>query len=124
MQFYIDLPADSIVEAVEPSLSAETSSFNPYPLLGAPLQPCWPRGFPLSKVNSPTTWNVSTPLVNVSLGDIGVLQSLADLNPDVDAVFRMTKASTKFSFSREERKVKTVLLSPQNAFSPCNAQVA
>jgi hypothetical protein len=79
-----------------PDIANSTKFFNPYPALGAPDSNCWPRGFPLSLINRDSTFNASLKEVPVKAGDIGVLQSLADHHPDVDAVFRMVKKKPGF----------------------------
>jgi hypothetical protein len=83
------------------------SLLNPYPLLGAPDFPTWPRGFPLEHVETEATWNVSV-LTAASLprASVGVLQSLANHQPDVDAVFRMTR-KTPFAFGKSRGKCKS-----------------
>lgn len=59
---------------------------NVYDLFG-PTQPVWPRGLPLEAVQSggapeSAGWTEVTPLL---------VQGLADENPDVDAVYRLTR---------------------------------
>ena len=76
--------------------------FNPYPMLGAPSIPCWPRGLPLQNTKEEV---VSTGRY-VDKNDsqkvqFAVLQSLADVQPDVDAIYRLTK-NTPFQFKRPE----------------------
>ena len=85
-------------------------SFNPYPLLGAPSLPCWPRGMPLSMIqckkcgeyeeeNIHLYQNESS--TNTIKANFAVLQSVADIQPDVDAIYRLTR-ETPFSFIRPE----------------------
>lgn len=72
----------------------------------------WPRGFPLEKIKSKKNefFKVSKPQ------NILIWQSLADNDPDVDAIFRMTKNHT---IVFEKRKV---LVLDKNQFTPLNAQ--
>jgi STELLO glycosyltransferases len=49
----------------------------------------WPRGFPLSEVLNQSR-DVKTELATVSRVEAPVLQGLADLEPDVDAIYRLT----------------------------------
>lgn len=54
---------------------------------------CWPRGFPIELITSEAKQKYGTPLRKPL-----VTQFLADLDPDVDAIFRMTcKKVTKFA---------------------------
>jgi len=59
----------------------------------------WPRGFLLDRVTSPD----STPVYNNVLQEIDapIQQGLADLSPDVDAIWRLTQ-DREFHFDRKE----------------------
>ncbi len=96
------------VHASEPDLATSNLTvFNPYPTLGCPERnSCWPRGFPLGDILN-KAWNATNliQLGHVPLKSFGVLQSLADIQPDVDAVFRMTK-TTPLMFDRPEQGEK------------------
>lgn len=48
----------------------------------------WPRGFPISLLQSATTTVAASQLAG-SYAEVGVWQGLADKNPDVDAIYRM-----------------------------------
>ena len=74
--------------------STSVDLLNPYPFLGCPANPCWPRGFPLDQIHSDATWNWEHNLGEILSSRVGILQSLADFAPDVDAIFRMTKGRT------------------------------
>ena len=93
--------------------------FNPYPTFepsdsdGA-AQHAWPRGFPLEFVLDGGTFNVT---IGPTDAPIGVFQSLADVDPDVDALYRMTRALPLW-FDRED----LILRVPEGVFSPWNAQ--
>jgi hypothetical protein len=81
---------------------------NPYPLLGAKIHPIWPRGYPLEYIRSTyyqpilvgrhNNNNLISPgkavmhlkATNISVHDIGIIQLLANHDPDVDAIYRMT----------------------------------
>lgn len=101
--------------------------FNPYPFLGAPSAKAWPRGFPLNHIITPPRqhdqWvfeEKQTPI-----HEIGILQSLADYQPDVDAIFRLTEG-TPFYFNSSnisvmDKSSKALLLS-NDLFAPTNAQ--
>ena len=94
-------------------------TYNPYPILGAPTLPSWPRGIPL--VDIKRSERSGTPLkeVRVHKESIGVLQSLADYQPDVDAIFRITNP-IPFSFTRME-ETKPLMI-PAGVLTPYNAQ--
>ena len=87
---------DSSIGIIEPIVETNLSSFNPYPYLGAPSLPCWPRGLPLDMIHQPLSKSFSSVQRKIKFG---VIQSLADLQPDVDAIYRLTK-ETPFVFKR------------------------
>ena len=66
--------------------------------MGAPSLPCWPRGLPLPMIHDQVTNKFS--MLNDTV-QFGVLQSLADIQPDVDAIYRLTR-DTPFNFIRPE----------------------
>ena len=87
------------IDVAEPEVSQSTFVYNPYPTLGAPQSPCWPRGFPMEKVlESFSTTDGKLSSVE-SPTKFGILQSLADIQPDVDAIFRLTH-KTPFIFNK------------------------
>jgi hypothetical protein len=49
----------------------------------------WPRGFPLNKIRNHE--KSTLPIVEIDVASVGVFQSLADNDPDVDAIFRLTQ---------------------------------
>ncbi|KAL3864726.1 hypothetical protein ACJMK2_006383 [Sinanodonta woodiana] len=63
--------------------------FNPYPYFSVNETCIWPRGFPLECVRDTST---SPELCkgNISLESVGVFQSIANTEPDVDAMCRLT----------------------------------
>ena len=89
------------MEVIEPELGQSEIVYNPYPILGAPESPCWPRGFPMDKILESSLNNVKLSQVQ-STTKFGVLQSLADIQPDVDAIFRLTH-QTPFVFNKGMR---------------------
>ena len=73
-------------------------------MLGAPTLPCWPRGLPLNKIREEPLFDRNRNTKNKSSHvrtKFAVLQSLADLQPDVDAIYRLVK-KTPFYFLRPE----------------------
>jgi len=85
--------------------------FNPYPSMGSTSPEAWPRGFPLDAVTDPATFEAAktssggdlsasgaASLVGAKFEDVAVWQSLADHDPDVDALYRLTKRQIHFDF--------------------------
>ena len=95
------------------------STYNPYPTLGAPTLLSWPRGLPLSHIKIPECHNTPTLSRDINHQSIAVLQSLADHQPDVDAIFRITMP-IPFSFRRSNNTKP--LLVPRGVLTPYNAQ--
>lgn len=84
--------------------------FNVYSLFTDEM--IWPRGFPLEYINQSIRFTIEPVSETAGL----IRQGLADENPDVDAIFRLTRAlPIKF----EERR--PVLL-PPGVWSPFNSQ--
>ncbi len=94
-------------------------TYNPYPVLGAPFFPSWPRGLPLQHIQNTRCYNASLKNIKVKRNSIGVLQSLADIQPDVDAIYRLTM---KIPFSFNHLIDTRPLLVPRGVLTPFNAQ--
>lgn len=99
--------------------------FNPYPLFGA--AGAWPRGLPLDAVVPTTTGcNATGVAAAVELqqphtaGRIVIWQSLADMNPDVDAIFRLTRPP-QFSFASTGGRMLAAVPA-EGLYAPFNAQ--
>ncbi len=71
----------------------------------------WPRGFPLDRV-----LDGEEPVISKQEASIGTWQGLADLQPDVDAIYRLTVNKTVSFHSREP-----VVLAP-HVYCPFNSQ--
>jgi hypothetical protein len=71
----------------------------------------WPRGFPLEELQNK---NADAAIKNIS--GINIIQGLADENPDVDAVYRMT-LSLPFSFEKN-----AALVLGEGSWCPFNSQ--
>ena len=54
----------------------------------------WPRGFPLNRIHEQS--RLDTKLRVISVDSIGVFQSIANNDPDVDAIFRLTRPLPQF----------------------------
>ena len=91
----------------QPSTNSTVGGFNPYPLLGAPSLPSWPRGLPLHMILGDHSMGSEDDFrlyqkessSNTAYSNFAILQSLADIQPDVDAIYRLIRG-TPFSFTR------------------------
>jgi hypothetical protein len=84
--------------------------FNVYSLFTDEL--IWPRGFPLQYINQPSRFTLESNGAGAGL----IRQGLSNENPDVDAVFRLTR---KLPIQFEQR---TPVLLPPGLWSPFNSQ--
>jgi len=99
----------------EPWLLADkTQVFNPYPMFVELEDVAWPRGFPLTQIQNISTWQVST--YTTINPNIGVIQSLANHDPDMDAIWRLTR-KLPLNFDGGKRVVL-----PPGTYSSYNAQ--
>lgn len=110
--------------------SGDSSSVvhNPYGCFGAPGV-AWPRGYPLSEI-----LNHGSTACEVEADDgrtasrIGVVQALANHDPDVDAIYRLTHppGGLPFSFDAESSSTHESPLRgvPAQTMTPYNAQVS
>ena len=131
-------PANGAVDEVnmvsaEVSLSpngpseAQLPVFNPYPLMGSTNAEAWPRGFPLDHVTRPATWQAPRSSGGAgSFARVGVWQSLANHDPDVDALLRLTQRHSQFDFAPQAAPVALAAgtLAPYNAQACAHAQAA
>lgn len=122
-------PASTRTFAVGP----EATVHNPYGCFGGPAN-VWPRGFPLEAVNDNDSTRCDVVVVSERDGvegkarPLGVVQALANHDPDVDAIYRLTYPPGGLPFSFEgstappegDSVLKAV---PPAAFTPYNAQV-
>jgi len=94
--------------------------FNPYPSFRPTCGHIWPRGFPLDHVQGHGTANWT--LVASSLARPPAIQQfLADEDPDVDAIFRLTR-QLPCTFEGLPHELPSMLAIPHNVFLPYNAQ--
>lgn len=75
----------------------------------------WPRGFPLNRILERALPNPQ-PAKNSTAANVGIWQFLADEDPDVDAIYRLTN-NTPIYF----KKRAPLVLSP-GTYSPFNSQ--
>ena len=63
------------------------NGFNIYSVLNASVPETWPRGYPLKKIRNPCTYTET----KETLKNWAVIQPAANNNPDVDAIYRLTR---------------------------------
>lgn len=102
-------PTTKVVKAVDVK---ETGWVNVYKYFSNKF--VWPRGLPLEELQKPTP-----PLSDFEIKDIvcPIQQGLADENPDVDAVFRLT-----YPLPMDFEKTGVNVALGNNAWSPFNSQ--
>jgi len=101
----------------------EAFAWNPYPYY-TNKSDVWPRGFPLKLIRDKKSQEVTSPLPQVPLFDgdrIGVIQSLANQNPDVDALYRLLPFRLPFDFNCHLDDTP-LALAPGFGMAPYNAQ--
>ena len=96
--------------------------YNPYPgflpVGNVHTEPVyvWPRGFPLNFIKDTNTTAVNFNKM-VGADKVAVFQSLANNDPDVDAIFRMSR-NLPISFQLQD----TIRALPHGVYSPWNSQ--
>lgn len=91
-----------------------TNLFNPYPYFVQPHIRVWPRGFPLQSIKDKKTFPEVCEIDKRI--NLGVIQSLANGQADVDAIYRLTH-DFPFNFTAER-----YIVLPKNKYAPFNAQ--
>lgn len=91
--------------------AGNNTSFNCYSLFTS--NKIWPRGFPLNEVNCELTYSVAEVAESAA-----VVQGLADKDPDVDAIYRLTQAGGEFIFNDEQQAFGL----PSKVYCPFNSQ--
>ena len=106
--------------------SHQSHVYNPYPNFeslnvkdGSPVF-VWPRGFPLDLITDESTWKARRGVKESNTtGLVTIVQSLADHDPDVDALYRLT-SSLPLRFSSGGFPRLEVI--PSGIMTPFNAQ--
>jgi len=95
--------------------------FNPYPQFNPTCGHIWPRGLPLDFVRGKgiENWTLSTYQLE---RPPAVQQYVADEDPDVDAIFRLTRNLPCHFEGLPKDAPNAMLVVPQNVFVPYNAQ--
>lgn len=91
-------------------------ALNPFPLMGANISGTWPRGLPLHLVKNAEAMGLPGDIQVLPLSNFGVIQSVCNQDPDVDAVYRLTRP-LPFSFLGN-----TSIAIPKGLYAPYNAQ--
>lgn len=94
--------------------------FNPYPMMGSTNSQAWPRGFPMMQVTDRSSYDLKRRQASVPWERIQMFQSLADEDPDVDAVYRLTQRQLHFFFDASSDPIAV----PQGVLTPYNAQAS
>jgi hypothetical protein len=91
---------------------------NPYAAFGAPH--IWPRGFPIESIHAECTGRGSVRNGSNLNGDNGwIQQGLADLDPDIDAIYRLTHVEELGHIIFQRRYPIYI---PPNFMAPFNSQ--
>lgn len=94
--------------------------FNPYPSFRPTCGHIWPRGFPLDSIQGHGVENWTLTSIQLERPP-AVQQFLADEDPDVDAIFRLSR-QLPCSFEGLPSNLPPILAIPPNVFIPYNAQ--
>lgn len=116
-------PSESVLE-VDVINPEACSVFNPYGFFGASVENIWPRGYPLECLHDEKCKLASDFCVvnnNEQKIPIGIFQAIEDLDPDVDAIYRLTR-ELPVHFAGAPQNLPVVV--PENMYSPMNAQAA
>ena len=100
-------------------IKVETDAFNHHSLMGASIPGSWARGFPLENILDESTFGSVESVATMPMEQVGVIQYVANVNPDVDAVHRLTKPLPMFFL--DESKSSPIRVPPTTSV-PYNAQ--
>ncbi|CAK0812055.1 unnamed protein product, partial [Prorocentrum cordatum] len=112
------VPLKAAIPVVEPGPGR--TLLNPYPFFRPTCGHLWPRGYPLDQVRNRADENLTLSAVTLARPP-AVQQYLADEDPDVDAIFRLTRPLPCF-FQGLPEGVPKLLAVPPQLFLPYNAQ--
>ncbi|XP_064631139.1 uncharacterized protein LOC135489634 [Lineus longissimus] len=98
--------------------------YNPYIPYIKPNTTFWPRGLPLDKIKDSNTKNMKV-IGTVKPEKVAVINYLAQTDPDVDAIYRLTqKIPFQFEMVEKYHALPHYIMSPYNAQATMHAQFA
>ncbi|XP_064630564.1 uncharacterized protein LOC135489234 [Lineus longissimus] len=98
--------------------------YNPYIPYIKPNTTFWPRGLPLDKIKDSDTKNMKV-IGTVKPEKVAVINYLAQTDPDVDAIYRLTqKIPFQFEMVEKYYALPHYIMSPYNAQATMHAQFA
>lgn len=101
-------------------VKGRSQAFNPY-VFFAPNSGLWPRGFPLRNVFLGRSSNPESIVVeeeNFNLEEVDIIQTLVNLEPDVDAIYRLIFGDSQLEFPYQN----DLLLLENQIVAPGNTQ--
>lgn len=101
-------------DAAYPCTAENLGFVNLYPLFSDPTCPAWPRGFPLDRIRDAAARPAAEQLREASVR-VGIWQGLVDGEPDVDAIYRLTRNRPVRFRSRPPVVLGAGTLSPFNS---------
>jgi hypothetical protein len=113
-----DLVGGNAVLSVMVPANHAHAVYNPYPKMGAPSMPSWPRGQPLDTIKNDATYSAELVPQQLPAAQIGAIQSLAQNDPDMDAIYRLTQP-IPFEFTAPAGLLVRI---PNGVRAPFNAQ--
>ena len=116
----LDDPEMQVADGVAAIQGQSAATCNPYAWFGAPYS--WPRGLPLESINGAKCGLSQTEITGRQL-QLGVIQSLANHDPDVDAIYRLgPRAALPLPFLFTPPMPRQLLVLTGGVVAPFNAQ--
>lgn len=113
LRVFVPASADLAQERQQPPVA------NPYAYFGQPE--LWPRGLPLQELHE--TANPRHAVADASLpSNVAVFQGLADVDPDVDAIWRIAHTAARPGINVAFDSSLAPLAIPTRTFAPFNSQ--
>ena len=107
----------------EKSDDCETKFINPYSYFGQPS--VWPRGYPLERISTDSTCSKAQNNFNFNIYDETMIpliqQGLVNGDPDVDAIYRLTRKNEKLLNIEFDGNAPPLVLN-KNEYAPINSQ--
>jgi hypothetical protein len=100
------------------TIATAARAYNPLPHFGQ--SSVWPRGYPLDKIGEPAPRTYT--LCNRTHSQVLVKQGLVNGDPDVDAIFRLTRKSTSRDLDIQFDASAPPVVLPAGTFTPYNSQ--